>query len=102
MLDHAFIDRQALPRNEKRLAFLTHGVIEESHLPKTIISSIGNGVLGPLLTNDSRIFFPFSRVNFSREIILYRECLLGVGYFFPVDHGCLLGVWYFFFEITDV
>ena len=31
------IDRQALPRNEKRLAFLTHGVIEESHLPKTII-----------------------------------------------------------------
>ena len=37
MLDHAFIDRQALPRNEKRLAFLTHGVIEESHLPMTII-----------------------------------------------------------------
>ena len=82
-----------------------------------------------LLTNDSRIFFPFLRVNFSREnkfrlrmfvrcrVFFFwdRGCLLGVGYFFFFyrgsrmfvrcgffwDHECLTGVEYFF-EITNV
>ena len=60
-------------------------------------------------------FFPFLRVNFSREnkfrlrmfvrcgvFFWDRGCLLGVGvfFFFTVDRGCLLGVG--FFEITNV
>ena len=69
-----------------------------------------------LLTNDSRIFFPFLRVNFSRENKFRSRMFVRCGvffflrsrmfvrcggiFFFPVDRGCLLGV--FFFEITNV
>ena len=56
-----------------------------------------------LLTNDSRIFFPFLRVNFSRENKFRLRMFVRCGvFFFPVDRGCLLGVGYFFFEIADV
>ena len=57
-----------------------------------------------LLTNDSRIFFPFLHVNFSRENNLRSRMFVGCGvfffFFFTVDRGCLLGVG--FFEITNV
>ena len=69
-----------------------------------------------LLTNDSHIFFPFLRVNFSREnkfrLRMFVRCRVffflrsrmfvrcGV-FFFTVDRGCLLGVGVIF-EITNV
>ena len=64
MLDHAFIDRQALPRNEKRL--LTHGVIEESHLPKTL-----RQVMNLLVKNgrERLVFFAIFRREKKRILI---------------------------------
>ena len=70
-----------------------------------------------LLTNDSRIFFPFLRVNFSREnkfrLRMFVRC--GVFFFYPGSRTFVrCGVFYFlrsrmfvrcgvfFFEIVDV
>ena len=40
-------------------------------------------------------FFPFLRVNFSRENKFRLRMFVRCGVFFPVDRGCLFGVGYF-------